>query len=165
MLDLPIRKPNRLIGYDYSQEGCYFITICTKDKRPVLCRITVADSIVDGPKVTYSAIGDMLLESLESFNTNYQTAHIDKFVIMPNHVHILLKINGGTPRTASPTKASVPKIINAFKSYTSKKYGQTLWQRGYHDHIIRDETDYLTKWNYINTNPARWIEDEYYQVI
>ena len=69
----------------------------------------------------------------------------------------------GTPRAASPTKALIPKIINALKGLSSKKAGVSLWQRSYHDHIIRNEADYNRITEYIENNPAHWEEDCFYR--
>ena len=84
---------------------------------------------------------------------------------MPNHVHLIVIINdfgegaSGEPRH---TNAVIPKLISSIKRFTNKQAGFNIWQTSYHDHIIRDEEDYQTKWNYIDTNPARWDEDEYF---
>lgn len=92
---------------------------------------------------------------------------INHYVVMPNHVHILLTVrrDGQSP---SPTPA-LGNIIGAFKSITTKKINQTegtpgrkFWQRSYYDHIVRHDADYLRIWQYIDENPARWAEDEYY---
>ena len=87
-------------------------------------------------------------------------------VIMPNHIHFIVEItNGrGTSRRPSPTRAdsAIPKYISTFKRFTNKNSKVSLWQRSYYDHIIRNETDYLEKLNYIKTNPHRWSDDEYF---
>lgn len=62
-----------------------------------------------------------------------------------------------------PTDAVIPKLISSLKRYTNRKAGASLWQGSYYDHIIRDENDYLRVWAYIDQNPARWAEDEYYR--
>ena len=95
---------------------------------------------------------------------------IDKYVIMPNHVHMIIVVQDGTPSAAengtrggaSPTKSTVPQIIQSLKSMTTKHFGFSMWQRSYHDHIIRDETEYQRVWQYIDENPQKWAEDDYY---
>lgn len=90
----------------------------------------------------------------------YPTVQVEKYVVMPNHVHLLLTISEmGPARCPAPT---IPKIIGALKSISTRKAGQAIWQRGYYDHIIRGSADYLRIWDYIDTNPAKWEEDEYY---
>ena len=89
---------------------------------------------------------------------------MEKFVVMPNHVHLLMGITRretGAPRSSRPTKL-VPRIVSALKRFTNKEAGWDLWQTSYHDHIVRSEADYLRIWNYIDTNPAKWREDRYY---
>lgn len=88
---------------------------------------------------------------------------IDKYVIMPNHVHLIVLIeqeNG--PMWASAPTQSLPNHIRSFKTLTSKAAGISLWQRSYYDHVIRNEREYLQIWQYIDDNPAQWAEDEYY---
>ena len=81
---------------------------------------------------------------------------------MPNHIHLLLRIgaDNGAPESTRPT---ISQVIGAFKRLTNKETGQKLWQSSFHDHIIRDENDYLTRWQYIDENPAKWAEDQYYK--
>ena len=86
---------------------------------------------------------------------------------MPNHVHMILRISANScvqgPMWASaPTEASVPALVRSWKILISKELGQSIWQRSYYDHIIRDEHDYLTKAKYIADNPAKWQKDDYY---
>jgi hypothetical protein len=68
----------------------------------------------------------------------------------------------GTRRGASPTKAVIPQIVQSLKSMTTRQFGFNMWQRSYHDHIIRNEIEYHHIWQYIDKNPEKWIEDRYY---
>ena len=158
--DLPVRKSNRLKDYNYSQAGCYFITICVKDRQELLGRV-VGDAAFGVPSVELTATGEIVKRRIERINQT-SNRRVDKFVIMPNHVHMLLALSDGTPRAASPTKAVIPQTINAFKSLTTKECGFSIWQRSFHDHIIRDEAEYQRIWQYIDENPQRWNEDCYY---
>ncbi len=93
-------------------------------------------------------------------NSQYDNVCIDKYVIMPNHIHLILEVkNDGMSQAPSPTNAIVPKFISLFKRYCNREYGKNIFQRSFHDHIIRDENDYLKIWNYIDTNPQKWQED------
>ena len=85
-------------------------------------------------------------------------------MIMPNHIHVLLTVNmeNGTPRAASPTKAIIPRFVAALKRLVNKEVGSNLFQRSYHDHIIRGEKDYLKIWEYIDNNPKQWELDCFY---
>ena len=153
----PKRKPNRLTGYDYSQPGCYFVTICSRDREHLFGCVVGADVLI-GPHVQLSEIG-AIVEQIIS-----QIPSVDKYIVMPNHVHILLRLpvaNNGPMGTSAPTQ-SVPWIVRYLKRTVTMACGKTVWQRGYHDHIIRSEADYLRIWDYIDTNPAKWREDCYY---
>ena len=102
----------------------------------------------------------------------YQNIGIDKYVIMPNHLHLIIKItdnNGasGTPHQrcvgdATPYNNLLSSFVGALKRFTNKTANCNIWQKSFYDHIIRDETDYLKIWNYIDTNPQKWAEDKYY---
>ena len=170
-MNLPIRKNMRLKDYDYSQNGAYFITICTKNKAHLFGEIVGADLVSARMELSYAGqmIEEMLFETIHSFDDIIA----DKYVIMPNHFHCIIIISRADTRSA-PTRGKVADIIQAFKSKTTLEYirGVTLgllpsfdkqvWQRNYYEHIIRDETDYQTKWKYIDENPAKWAEDKYY---
>jgi len=90
---------------------------------------------------------------------NYKGVLVDKFAIMPNHIHLIIKNQTGGH---GDPPLQVYDIIGRFKSYTNSKHSNTLWQRSFHDHIIRGERDYLKIWNYIDTNPQKWKEDCFY---
>ena len=169
MNDYPKRKLNRLKEYDYSLDGAYFITICVKGKNKILGNIE-EETAENVQTLKLTETGEMVKQHIEHIKLYSEYVKLDKYIIMPNHVHLIISIESGTtlayhdgtPRSASPTKSVIPQIVNAFKSLTSKKYGKSLWQRSYYDHIIRNEVDYKEKWEYIDTNPLRWGKDEYY---
>ena len=107
-----------------------------------------------------------------SVNEKYPLVKIDKYIIMPNHIHIIMSINNdgkenndgrGNP---SPTISNVVGWLkyNATKHINKKNNatGDKIFQRSFHDHIIRAEKDYLKIWNYIDTNPQKWNEDCFY---
>ena len=104
------------------------------------------------PEVQLSRYGEIAEQQLLKMAAFYEGIRLEKYVIMPNHVHILLRYDG-TPGTACPT---VGQFIGTFKRFTKP----IPWQTRFYDHVIRDETDYLTKWQYIDNNPAKWAEDE-----
>ena len=191
MKELPTRKDIRLKGYDYSSAGYYFITICVKDKNEILgkivgdahpdtqpvgdahwasrpsamddnARIKPGDAHPGVPFVELTETGKMVQQYIENIHTVYKNIKIDKHVVMPNHIHMIVIIEPGVPGCVSPTKPMLAKVINALKSLTTRQYGKPLWQRSYHDHIIRDEPDYLRIWQYIDENPQKWNEDCYF---
>ena len=163
----PVRKRMRLPSWDYSDEGTYFLTLCAKNRRAMFSRI-VGRGILDAPEIHLSQYGCLIQDSLNFIAEKYKNFMFHHWVIMPNHVHILLSVldgegsadgASGMPR---PTNALVPKLVSSLKRYTNRKSGVDLWQTGYYDHIIRDEQDFLTRWQYIDNNPAAWLEDDYY---
>ena len=163
-MNLPKRKPTRLKNYDYSQNGYYFITICTQNHKNTLSSIIVGEGF-PLPKLTCD--GEILEKILLSVNEKYRNIIVDKFVIMPNHIHIILCVKDNGRGSPSPTtvsnvvgwiKYTAAKIINERKNTPGNK----IFQRSFHDHIIRGEADYLKIWNYIDTNPQKWNEDCFY---
>ena len=157
-MDLPKRKPTRLKNYDYSSCGAYFITICTHKKQKILCDI-VGEGLCALPITKLTPIGEAVKVSIKYIADNYGNISVDKFVIMPNHIHLIITNQTGG-RGDPPLQ--IYDIIGNFKSFTTHKYGKTLWQRSFHDHIIRGENDYLKIWNYIDTNPQKWQDDCFY---
>ena len=159
-MDLPKRKPNRLKSYDYSMPGAYFVTICTKERKCILWE-TVGASIACPQDVILSHPGKIVDAAIRGIPKHYPAITVDKYVIMPNHIHLLLQIHGdqnGNPVSTSP----VSIVIQQMKGYVTKQLGCSIWQKLYHDHVIRDEQDYRMIWNYIEGNPMKWTEDCFY---
>ena len=159
-MDLPERKKNRLEQYDYGQNGAYFVTICTKDRKSILC-----DIVGDGFPVL-KPIGKIAQTVTEQIPVKYSAVRIDKHVIMPNHIHLLLSIENGGTGNPSPT---VGTVVGWYKysitKQANRQYGTSgnkIFQRSYHDHIIRNEKDYAEIWVYIENNPKKWTLDRYY---
>lgn len=163
-MDLPKRKPNRIPGYNYSTPGAYFLTLCVEQKRCLLGKI-VGGAPLDAPKVLLTQAGATARKHLLSGN-RIPGIKLEKFVIMPNHIHLILLVDGGggTSKAPSPTNAAVPHFISTFKRFCHRDLGMPVFQRSYHDHVIRNEQDYLRIWQYIETNPAKWEEDCFYVV-
>ena len=154
------RKNIRLNGHDYSEQGAYFITVCTRDRQPIFWQFGTSVGATCG-RPSLSAEGRIVDDEIRHLSAVYPNIWVEKYVIMPNHIHFLLCIGGmedGRPQ-AAPT---VSRILKQFKGAASKRCGRSLWQKGFYDHIIRDDNVFLTKWNYIDANPARWQEDAYY---
>ena len=157
-INLPNRKPTRLKNFDYSANGAYFVTVCTHNKQKLLCNI-VGEGLCALPQILLTDIGREINSSILYINNHYKNIHIEKYVIMPNHIHMIVVIGNYTGVDGTPPLQSV---VGALKSYTTRKHGKKLWQRSFHDHIIRDQADYLKIWNYIETNPAKWQTDCFY---
>jgi REP element-mobilizing transposase RayT len=160
---LPIRKNIRLQEYDYSQAGYYFITICVKDKHETLGEIVVGANCV---RPTLTETGKIVENEICTLSSVYENVFIDNYVIMPNHIHMIIVMadNGRTQTNDGRTQfaPTISRIIKQLKGSITKQLGFSLWQRSFHDRIIRDEGEYRRIWQYIDENPARWDEDEYF---
>ncbi len=159
-MDFKKRKPTRLKEYDYSTNGAYFITICTNKRKELLSKINVGDGAYTVPKNNLSEIGLICDKYINNINIKYKNATVDKYVIMPNHIHLIIFLHG-TMRASSPT-GNIITIIRSLKTMVTKEIGYSMWQRSYHDHIIRGEKDYQRIWEYIDTNVLKWEKDCFY---
>ena len=171
------RKTIRLYEYDYNINSYYFITICVQDKKCILSKI-VGDGVLDVPQTILLDYGKIAEQQILEINKTYNHINIENYVIMPNHIHLIVNIktdddgissNGtprmlfsGTSRTPSPTNSAIPRLVSTFKRFCNKKYHCNIWQRAYYDHIIRDREDYINHLEYINNNPSKWKKDKYY---
>ena len=93
-MDLPKRKPIRLPAYDYSSPGAYFVTICTHDRRCLLSRITVGADALGGPSLQLTDTGKIVEQYILSTD-RMPGFRLDKYVVMPNHIHMILRIDNG----------------------------------------------------------------------
>ena len=162
-MNLPKRKPTRLKEYDYATPGTYFITICTKDRRCLLSNI-VGQGLAPAEN-RLSIYGSIARQEIEALGQRYQSIQVDKYVIMPNHIHLLItncKTAGASP---CPTMSDV---ICTFKSITTRKCKMSglrerqMFQQSFYDHVIRGEIDYKEIWEYIDNNVCRWAQDDLY---
>ena len=159
-MELPRRKRTRLEGYDYSCSGYYFVTICTHNRRQILSRI-VGQGLAPAEN-RLSCCGEIVRRQLLELGNRYPQVRIDKYVIMPNHIHAIVVIeNGAAGASPCPTLSDV---ICAFKSIATRECRnlyptEKLFQTSFYDHIIRGEKDYFEIWEYIENNPMKWEED------
>ena len=161
---LPKRRGLRLPRHDYSHPGGYFITICTKDRSHCLASASVGHDDLGVPRMELTEIGKVVERWITSIPAAYPDIALEQYVIMPNHVHLFLRIVGpeaSAPGSPRPTQL-LPRVIAALKRFTNQAAGQTLWQASYYDHVIRNEADALRVREYIENNPIRWQEDRYY---
>jgi len=158
------RKPTRLKGFDYSQNGMYFVTICTHNRKCILSQIIVGDGVLDVPHTMLLNCGKIVDKYINKLNDFYLNINIEKYVIMPNHIHLLISVDNpdGMSRTPSPTNAYIPQFISTLKRFCNKEIGYNIFQRSFHDHIVRNEADYEKIYNYIESNPSKWTEDCFY---
>lgn len=159
-MDLPKRKPNRLKGYHYDQPNAYFITICT-DQRKNLFWSNAGARIASPQNVVLSAYGKTVDSAIENIAKHYPAITVDNYVVMPNHIHLLLQIHSGDNGRAMPAP-TISTVIQQMKGYVTKQTGIPIWQKLFHDHIIRNEKEYREIWEYIENNPVKWEEDCFY---
>ena len=142
----PNRKPTRIRNYDYATPNYYFVTICTHEKQCLF-----------GSVEQLNGYGQIAQELLLEIPKHYPHASIDKFVIMPNHIHAIIVLQ----ETPQGSGQSLPAILAQYKSAVTKKLanflpGRKIWQKSYYDRIIRNEQMYREVWQYIDENPLRW---------
>ena len=173
--DIHHRKSIRLRGYDYSQAGLYFITVCTHS-----C-LRLFGEIIDGEMVL-NECGQIAVDEWIKTSVLRPNVKLDEFVIMPNHIHGIINIRNDThgrgvlqyaptktPKFKSPSQ-TIGAIIRGYKSSVTKQInmlremsGVPVWQRNYYEHIIRDEKSYHKISEYIINNPIHWQDDKYYE--
>lgn len=162
-MELPKRKVNRLKQFDYSSNGAYFVTICTKDRKCTLSTIVGDGSPIPKNKT----LGKITVQFIELIRVKYPTVCVEKYVVMPNHIHMILLIDNVENGTGNPSP-TLGCVIGWLKYCVTKEYNKTksekesLFQRSYYDHIIRNEKDYIEHYTYIDNNPINWQIDEFY---
>lgn len=167
---LPTRKRNRLEHFDYSSGGAYFITICAKERMNLfwakLPEITAVgeDIILPPDHIELSPYGKIAEQAIQEIPEHYSHIQLRQYVIMPNHIHIILLIayNSGRMISSPTNQTSVLTAVGQMKRQVSMKIGSSIWQKSFHDHVIRDKDDYQKISEYIYRNPARWKQDCFY---
>jgi len=131
----------------------YFVTICVKDRQPILCEdatqpIRCSDDIVLSP------IGRTVNEAICNISGIYSCVKVEKYCIMPEHIHMIVQIcaDMAEDKTELP---SLSTIIGQMKRWVSVSCGETIWQKSFVDPIIRNEKEYLAIWRYIDNNPRQ----------
>ena len=149
MNNAPKRKQLRIENYDYSAPGAYFITVCINNRKPILWNVGAA---ISRPKL--SKIGAIVETAILQIPEHYPMFSVDKYCIMPDHVHMLLSINtdGDGRQIAAPT---VSTVIGHMKRWVSMQIGQSIWQKSFIDRVIRNDKGYHAVWEYIENNPIK----------
>lgn len=173
------RRSIRLAGYDYSQAGLYFVTICAKDRKCMFGRVEhrilspVGAGLCsalenDVYQIQLSDIGQVIFDEWFNLEKRFLNIHLHDFVIMPNHFHGIIELCD-MDRTEHSPAPTVGDIICAFKSITTRRCnkennlpGRIIWQRNYHEHIIRNADCYHKILEYIIANPLKWGDDCYH---
>lgn len=171
---MPNRKQNRLSKFDYGQEGAYFVTLCTQNRARLfqmelpagndLCAVPqiVGNDLCVVPKT--DAVGNTIIHRwFKETERKFPNVVINKYVIMPDHLHLIVTIK------ERHTGRSLPDVMRFFKTMTTNEYIQgvkngiltpfdrKLWQKSYYDHVIRNQQDYNEIWEYIENNPTKWM--------
>ena len=173
----------RLQSWDYAWAGAYFLTVCTQNREHYFGNIM-------GGKMQMSEIGiiaDILWYEIKNHAKNVE---LGQFIVMPNHIHGILILNGGTnnngdvetrhalslpppgthghKRFQNQGKNTVSSIIGSYKSAVTKHAHRLgfdfKWQSRFYDHIIRDEESFSKISQYIINNPNNWVDDRFYEL-
>lgn len=142
----PERKANRIPKYDYSTPNYYFVTICTHEKQCIF-----------GSVENLNGYGQIAAELLLKIPEHFPNAAMDKYVVMPNHIHAIIILRDAP----AEHRKSLSIILGQYKAAVSQKLhrsmpGRKIWQKSFHDRVIRSEQGYLEAWRYIDENPVRW---------
>ncbi len=172
----------RLANANYNEAKEIFLTICTKERRCILSQV-VGTGVLDGPRIQLTKYGEIANKYIKQLNDFYDHISIERYVIMPNHIHLLVRVKerkdgpSGAPAPADeivwgcgpsgtpvPTiqNSTVSKFVSTFKRFCNKECGENIWQYRSYDHIIRDREDHEEHVKYIHENPIRWYHDELY---
>ena len=162
-MELPKRKNIRLEHFDYSSPGAYFLTVCTKERKNYFWdpAHTVGATIGRPQDVALSPYGEIVKEAICKISKIYPIVAVDHYVIMPDHIHILLIVRAdehGRPMVAPTTD----RLMRQMKGYITKKIGRSIWQKRFIDHVIRNRQDYEEHVKYIYENPLKWHFNKLY---
>ena len=167
------RKSPRYQIVDYNNAGIYFITVCTQNRECLLSQI-VGTGVLDCPQPDLTAYGEVADKYINQLSDFYDELSVESYVIMPNHIHLLLWIkekrstipNGqsGTPvpTNVDRSNSTCSRFVSTLKRFCNKEYGKNIWQSRFHDHIIRSQEDYDKHIKYIRENPLNWYYDDLY---
>jgi len=189
-MKLPNRKSIRLKGYDYSQKGLYFITICCYQRAHLFGKVVLDN---EGKTITLlNEACEIAKQCWEEIPNHFQNVNLHEFIIMPNHIHGIIEFVGAnnlspelSANNLSPelveferannnwpqpsgTSKTVGSVVRGFKIGVTKwfrqnGYEKTIWQRNYYEHIIRNMNAYQRISKYIIENPKKWREDCFYK--
>lgn len=154
----PRRKKIRIEAFDYSAAGTYFVTVCTMNRKPIFWSGVGADIIRPPMRVPLSREGAIVQQSILQISERYESVHVDTYCVMPDHIHLLIRIGGHEPGRiiSAPTLSTV---IGSMKRWTSRHIGYPIWQKSFYDHAIRNQQDYNDIWEYIERNPLKYAEE------
>lgn len=162
MIDLPKRKHPRLKNYDYSSNGYYFVTINTYENRNLLSKVGQGLAPAEKAEILLTEIGKIAEEQLFELEKRFSCLKIDKYVIMPNHIHAILILDDSTAEAS--LRPTLSDIICAYKSLTTRicnkamnTSGRKIFQSSFYDEVIKNENHYFESWQYIEDNPLKYL--------
>ncbi len=146
---LPDRKPTRHPSIDYTSPNCYFVTICTHEKKCIF-----------GTTSKLSVFGRIAEQAIKDIPGHYPEVSIDAYVVMPNHVHAIVSLK-------RENGVHLAKVIGDYKSGVTRKIHRisketVVWQRSFHDHVIRTPESHEKIWSYVVHNRQKWDADCFY---
>ncbi len=172
------RRSIRLREYDYSQNGLYFITICCQNKECLF-------GAIGNGLMAKSNAGKIADQCWNAIPAHFPNAILHEYVIMPNHIHGIIELlqAESTPRVGAenflplpqkqnefqkPIPLSIASIVKGFKIGVTKWFRanteiDTVWQRNYYEHIIRNQESFQNISSYIINNPENWQQDKFYK--
>ena len=164
-MERPTRKPNRLPEYDYSQNGAYFVTVCTADKNNLfwdtvgaaISRPQIEDEELV-PQPPLSTYGRIVEQGIQNIPHCYPSVSVEKYCIMPDHIHMILCFAKDSERQI--TAPTLSRVVGQMKRWVSKQIGAGIWQKTYFDRVIRNSTEYTEIWRYIHENPLKYALKE-----
>lgn len=154
MKDIPARKVIRIENYDYSTPGAYFITVCTANREKLFWSNRRGE-LCSSVNVPLSDIGIIVDNEIKKLNSVYDTVRVDKYCIMPDHIHFIISINADE-NGRSQIAPTISRVIKQFKGSITKQIGRPIWQKSFYDHGIRNQQDYDEIWQYIENNPLKY---------
>lgn len=169
-MERPNRKYNRMREYDYGAEGAYFVTVCTQNRAQLFdMELQVKNGWNTVQRLDEGAISEKTNQIIHKWigktQNKYPNIVIDTYVVMPDHLHLIITIK------EQRAGASLPDVMGFFKTMTTNEYIRgvkegvlppfegKLWQKSYYDHVIRNQRDYIAVWEYIENNPANWLAE------
>ena len=160
--DIHHRHAIRLRGYDYSRAGAYFVTICVRDRAPILG--TIVEDRVD-----HTDCGRAVADCWRWLAERYPHVDLDEWIVMPNHLHGIVVIGDGDQGrsgTGPVRRKPLGGMVGAFKTVSTQRVnllrgraGEPVWQRDFHEHIIRNEEELDRIRRYVASNPLHWALD------
>jgi putative transposase len=162
------RRSIRLRGYDYAQPGAYFVTLCVHGQELIFGDIS-------NGQLRMSRYGKIVQACWDNLPHHYAHVELDAFVMMPNHVHGIIRLTDivgaglkpvPTNDPASTKRHGLPEIVRAFKTFSARRInnmrgaaGAPVWQRNYYEHIVRNDDELGRIREYVVNNPLGWERD------